>query len=69
MRPEEHKQINTREQAIETALSPGGFMLYNAAWSFVHDAETVANEIDKIVERQPERAANLLKAFIAACHG
>jgi tetratricopeptide (TPR) repeat protein len=62
------KQIDPLEQAIETALSPGSFISYKAAWSFVDDVQDVANEIEKIIKKEPERAAHLFATFIAACH-
>jgi hypothetical protein len=66
--PKKRKQIDPLEQAIELVLDPGSFISYNAAWSFVHEVEEVASKIDKIVEKEPERAARLLEIFIAACH-
>lgn len=68
MSPRKRKQIDPLEQAIETALSPGSFISYKAAWSFVDDVQDVANDIGKIIEKEPERAAQLLETFIAACH-
>jgi len=62
------KQIDPLEQAIETALSPGSFISYNAAWSFVDDVQDVANNIGEIIKNEPERAAHLFETFIAACH-
>jgi hypothetical protein len=66
--PRKRKQIDPIEQAIETALSPGSFISYKAAWSFVDDVQDVANEIEKIIMKEPERAAHLFATFIAACH-
>jgi uncharacterized Zn finger protein len=66
--PRKRKQIDPLQQAIETALSPGSFISYNAAWSFVDDVQDVANDIGKIIRKEPERAANLYETFIAACH-
>jgi len=66
--PRKRKQIDPLEQAIETALSPGSFISYNAAWSFVDDVQDVANDIGKIIQIEPERAAHLFETFIAACH-
>ena len=68
MNPGKRKQIDPIEQAIETALSPGRFISYNAACSFVHDVQGVANNIEKIIKKEPERAAYLFETFIAACH-
>ena len=68
MAPGKRKQIDPIEQAIETALSPGRFISYNAAWSFVHDVQAVANDIEKTIKKEPERAAYLFETFIAACH-
>ncbi|UCF90576.1 MAG: hypothetical protein JSW39_20100, partial [Desulfobacterales bacterium] len=66
--PGKRKQIDPLEKAIEEALSPGSFISYNAAWSFVDDVQNVANDIGKIIPKEPERAANLFETFIAACH-
>jgi hypothetical protein len=56
------------ERAIEVALSPGSFISWNAAGSFVADVQDVADNIGKIIEREPKRAARLFETFIAACH-
>jgi hypothetical protein len=66
--PRKRKQIDPIEQAIEAALSPGRFISYNAAWSFVDDVQDVANDIGEIIHKEPERAATLYETFIAACH-
>ncbi len=68
MNARKRKQIDPLEQAIEAALSPGSFISYNAAWSFVYDVQDVANQIEKIIKKEPERAAHLFETFIAACH-
>ncbi|MFO7739745.1 MAG: hypothetical protein R6V46_14795 [Desulfatiglandaceae bacterium] len=68
MSPGKRKQIDPLEQAIEPALSPGHFISYKAAWSFVDDVQGVANDIGKIIKKEPERAARLYETFIAACH-
>lgn len=60
--------IDPLEQAIEAALSPGSFISYNDAWSFVDDVQNVADDIEKIITKEPERAAHLFETFIAACH-
>lgn len=60
--------IDPFEQAIEAALSPGNFISYAAASSFVGDVQDVASDIAKIIAREPERAALLFATFIAACH-
>lgn len=62
------KQIDPPEKAIEAALSPGRFISYNAAWSFVEDVQGVADDIGKVCRIEPERAARLYEIFIAACH-
>ncbi len=67
-RPRKRKQIDPLEKAIETVLSPGHFISYNASWSFVDDVEKVANDIGKIIRKDPKRAACLYEIFIAACH-
>ena len=68
MSPRKRKQIDPLERAIETALSPGRFISHKAAWSFVDDVQDVADDIGKIIEKEPERAAHLFETFIAACH-
>ena len=68
MSPRKRKPIDPLEQAIETALAPGSFISYKDAWSFVDDVQEVANEVDKVIESEPERAADLYETFIAACH-
>ena len=68
MSPRKRKPIDPLEQAIETALVPGSFISYKAAWSFMDDVQEVANELDKVIESEPERAASLYETFIAACH-
>jgi hypothetical protein len=62
------KHLDPFEKAIETALSPGSFISYNASWSFVDDVQDVAEHIRKIIPKEPERAARLYETFIAACH-
>ncbi len=37
-------------------MAPGSFISYNAAWSFVDDVEEVANEIGKIIKKEPKKA-------------
>lgn len=68
MNPAKRKQIDPLEKVIEAALSPGCFISYNAAWSFVEDVQGVANDIGKIIRKEPARAARLYEIFIAACH-
>ena len=68
MSPRKRKQLDPFEQTIEAALSPGSFISYNAAWSFVDDVQDVANDIGKIIKKEPKRAAHLFETFIAACH-
>lgn len=68
MSPAKRKQIDPLAKAIEAALSPGRFISYNAAWSFVEDVQGVADDIGKIIRKEPARAARLYEIFIAACH-
>ncbi len=68
MSPRKRKRIDRLEQAIEAALSPGNFISYEAAWSFVDDIRAVASDIDKLIRKEPERAAHLFETLIAACH-
>lgn len=66
VRSKTQKQIDPLEQTIETALSPGDFISFDDAWSFVDDVQNVANDIGKIVKKEIERAAHLYETFIAA---
>ena len=59
MSSRKRKKTDPIEQAIETALSPGRFISYNAAWSFVNEVQDVANDIGKIIKQEPKRAAHL----------
>ena len=68
MSSRKRKQTDPLEQAMEAALSPGSFISYNDAWSFVDDVQNVADAIEKIIKKEPERAAHLFEIFIAACH-
>jgi len=68
MSPVKRKQIDPLEKAIEAALSPGRFISYHAAWSFVEDVQGAADDIGKIIQKEPARAARLYEIFIAACH-
>ncbi|MFZ0724443.1 MAG: DUF6880 family protein [Desulfobacterales bacterium] len=68
MRPKKRSKIDPLEKAIEAALSPGSFISYDAAWSFVDDVQDVADDIGKIIGKEPKRAAHLYESFIAACH-
>ena len=68
MRPRKRKQIDPIEQDIEASLAPGSFISYKDAWSFVDDVQEVANDIEKIIRKEPERASRLFETFIAACH-
>jgi len=68
MSPVKRKQIDPIEKAIEATLPPGRFISYNAAWSFLEDVQGVADDIGKIIRKEPARAARLYEIFIAACH-
>jgi len=57
--PRRRKQVDPLEQAMETALAPGSFISYKAAWSFVDDVHSVANDVEKLIEGEPERAGRL----------
>ncbi|HAM52649.1 MAG TPA: hypothetical protein DCP92_18845 [Nitrospiraceae bacterium] len=68
MSPGKQKQIDQFEKAIEAVLSPGHFISHNASWSFVDDVRDVADDIENIIRKEPERAERLYQIFIAACH-
>ena len=57
------KQIDPLEQAVEAALSPGNFISHKVAWSLVHGVQDVANDIENIINKQPERAARLFETL------
>jgi len=66
--PGKRKQIDLFEQAIEAALSPGTFISYGAASSFVDNVQDVVDDIVKIMKSEPGRASLLFETFIGACH-
>lgn len=68
MSPRRRKQIDPLEQAVEAVLAPGSFISSKAAWSFVDDVQAVADDVGKLIESEPDRAARLYETFIAACH-
>ena len=51
-RQKKRKPIDALEQAIETALAPGGFISYRTAWSFVNDLKKVANGVDEVTKNE-----------------
>jgi len=67
VRSRKRKRVDTLEQAIEAALAPGSFISYNAVGSFVNDAREVADDMGKLIEKEPERATRLFEIFIGAC--
>ncbi len=68
MSPKRQKPNDPFEQAIETALAPGSYVSYNAAWSFTEDVQGVANDVGKLIKSDPARAVQIYETFIAACH-
>lgn len=68
MSPRRREQIDPLERAMESVLAPGSFISYESAWSFVDDVQAVADDVDKLIESEPERAGRLYETFIAACH-
>ncbi len=56
------------EGDIEAALDPGNFVGDRACFSFVSDLEVVEEEVAKLVETDPVRAAALYEAFLAGCY-
>lgn len=68
MSPGKRKRVDPFEQAIEAALSPGSYISHQAVCSFVDDVQDVADDIGKIIKKEPGRAAHLFEIFIAACH-
>jgi len=56
------------EAAIEAALQPGRFIAYRAGWGFVSSLEEVADQIEKLVHTDPERAGGLFETFLAGCY-
>jgi hypothetical protein len=56
------------ESEIEAALDPGQFVGDRACFSLVSDLEQVEEEVAKLVETEPARAATLYEAFLAGCY-
>ena len=48
MNPTERKQTDPLEQDMERALTPGRFVHYNGAWSFVENVQGVAKDIGEL---------------------
>lgn len=68
MSSKKKKQIDSLEKAMEAVLSPGRFISYEDAWMFVGYVQAVADQITRLIRKEPERAARLFETFIAACH-
>lgn len=56
------------EGDIEVAFDPGNFVGDRDCFSFVSDLEVVEEEVAKLVETDPGRAAALYEAFLAGCY-
>jgi len=67
-RPAHPRDADPLELAIENALQPDYFISYKEAWSFVDDVRAVANDVEEIIDGEPQRAAGIFETFIAACH-
>ena len=60
--------VDPIEQEIETALQPGSFIRYGAAWPFVEGLERVEKKIADLVRGAPSRAVVLYETFLAGCY-
>jgi hypothetical protein len=56
------------ERLIETALTPGHFVSYNANFSFVSGLRTVERELAKLIRTDPTQAVVLYETFLAGCY-
>lgn len=68
MSPKRRKEVDPLERAIEEVLCPGTFISYNAAGRFMNEVQRIAEDIEKMIEQEPQRAVHLCELFIAACH-
>jgi|GEM_PF-6770323 len=66
MSPAKRQQIDPMEKAIEAVLSPGRFISYNAAWSFVEDVQGVADDIDKYYDAALDHIEHAKKCYSKA---
>jgi hypothetical protein len=53
---------------MESALDPGRFVSYKAAFEFVQDLEDVAAELRGVVSKEPAGGVSLYESFIAGCY-
>jgi len=56
------------ERLIETALTPGRFVSYNASFSFVRDLEAAEQRLAKGLSMDPAQAVAFYETFLAGCY-
>jgi hypothetical protein len=61
------RQVDPIERDIEAALKPRAFIRDGECFSFVRGLETLAAEIEQLVQSDPGRACGLYEAFLAGC--
>src|SRR5271165_593206 len=62
------KRRDPMDRAIESALQPGDFIVWNQGTAFVSGLENLEREIAALAANNPARASALYEAFIAACN-
>ncbi len=56
------------QKAMESALQPGHFIVWNQESAFVAELEEVERDVAALTGRDPLRAVRLYESFIAACY-
>ncbi len=56
------------ERSIESALRPGEFISYGKSFSFVKALDQLVQQINPLIDDDPERAAILFETFLAGCY-
>jgi len=62
------RSSDTLERSMESALAPGRFVSYKAAFEFVQDLEGVDAQVRGVVSKEPARGVALYESFIAGCY-
>lgn len=56
------------ERSIEAALRPGESISYGKSFSFMQALDQLAQQIDPLIDDDPERAAIVYETFLAGCY-
>lgn len=62
------KKPDPMVESIEYGLNFGTFISYDHTWGFISELEAVKKQIDKLVDQDPQRAAQLYESFLSGCH-